>query len=68
VSGTGPIIGINPVTLARVDLDRAVDRLIELTDAGDDNAVRTALLEIAVSAAASAATTANTPAPRASRG
>jgi len=47
VSGTGPILGINPVVLGGDGLDRAVDRLAHICDALDDDGARVALLEIA---------------------
>jgi len=50
VSGSGPILGINPVVMPAGALDRAVDRLTSITDALDDDAARAALLDLAAPA------------------
>lgn len=50
VTGSGPILGINPVVMPVGALDRAVDRLTSITDALDDDAARAALLELAAPA------------------
>jgi FlaA1/EpsC-like NDP-sugar epimerase len=47
VSGTGPILGINPVAMSDGALDRAVSRLASIADALDDDGARVALLDIA---------------------
>jgi FlaA1/EpsC-like NDP-sugar epimerase len=52
VTGSGPILGIEPVTLAPATLEAVIDRLTELADVGNDEAAREALLDIAISATA----------------
>lgn len=50
VSGTGPILGINPVVMPEGTLERAMARLTSITDALDDEGARAALLELAAHA------------------
>ncbi|MFM8303775.1 MAG: polysaccharide biosynthesis protein, partial [Actinomycetota bacterium] len=50
VSGTGPILGIDPVMMAPDALERAVERLSSIVDTLDDAAARQALLELAAPA------------------
>jgi FlaA1/EpsC-like NDP-sugar epimerase len=47
VSGTGPILGINPMVMAEGALDRAVASLASIADALDDDRARVALLDLA---------------------
>ena len=49
-SGSGPIIGINPVVMSRSRLDQALAELSSIADALDDEAARRALLDLALSA------------------
>ena len=50
VSGTGPILGINPVVMPEGTLDRALTRLASIADGLDDDRARVALLELAATA------------------
>ena len=50
VSGSGPILGINPVVMGDGAIDRAVSHLASIADALDDDAARVALLETAAMA------------------
>jgi len=50
VSGEGPILGINPVSMSDGSLDRAIHDLGSIADALDDDAARTTLLELAAKA------------------
>jgi FlaA1/EpsC-like NDP-sugar epimerase len=50
VSGTGPILGIDPVVISEGALEKAVTRLASIADALDDDSARTALLELAATA------------------
>jgi FlaA1/EpsC-like NDP-sugar epimerase len=50
VSGEGPILGINPVTMTDAALDAAIAELSSLADALDHTGARQALLRIATGA------------------
>jgi O-antigen biosynthesis protein WbqV len=54
MTGSGPILGIEPVLLEDDGLDRTLARVFQLADAGDDEGVRAALHEIAAGARSTA--------------